>query len=204
MSSFVNADKIKEAIKKQASPVSPPSEQPENKNNAKDPDSFVDAQLPKEVSTTFGLMPYSTFKTRFSSVFEQVIEKSHLVFNSVSMEFKVGAMHIKLRTLSSLEKRALTIFAPDPKLEYAAFTARWIDKSMYTLVLCCAEIDGKPLPPITVTRDNLLTWFESEAVKKTLNFFDSLDDEFIQLLSTLQADLELAKRFALIENLKNL
>lgn len=165
-------------------------------------DKAVSAQLPEKVPTVSGSITYEAFKSMFSDVYEQVSDKTHLLSGRVSHTFSISGMQITMRSLKQRERAALIPFLNSGKDEIE--TAK--DEARYRsclLAVSCVQIGEVRFPDVKLTPDDLDNWLKNEAVKQALDFLLDMDESFFTLLFSLFVDLNTAKHYALVENLKN-
>lgn len=165
-------------------------------------DRAVSSQLPKEVPTVNGMLPYETFKATFSDVYEQVSDKSHLLTGRVSHTFKISGMPVTLRSLKNKERSALIPFLGTGKSELEAAKSEATYRA-YMLAVSCVRIGDVNFPDIKLTPDNLDSWLQNDQVKQAIDFLTDLDESVFSIVFSLFVDLNTAKHYALVENLKN-
>lgn len=168
-----------------------------------DLDKAVTAQLPEEVVTAAGTLPYATFKSRFEDIYEQVADKSHLLNGRVTHTFTISGMSITMRSLKNRERSALL-----PLLNPGQTDADTAKNDMayraYILTLAISRIGEVSFPDLKLTPDTLNTWMANEQIKQAVEFLCDMDESFFTILFALFMDLNTAKHYALVENLKNL
>ncbi len=167
-------------------------------------DKAVTDQLPKEVPTLLGMLPYATFKELFKNVYDQVSDKTHLLSGRVTHTFRLGKMEVTLRSIKNKERIALAPLLSDPKItdQGKAMVDEHTYKT-YLLLLSLVKIDTVPFPDVELTPERFSAWKEHEHIVGAINFIGNLDESLFFTLCGLVTDLSTAKHFALVENLRN-
>jgi len=159
----------------------------------------VNKQLPETVPTIYGELSYSDFKTRFSKIYDQVQDKTHLLTGKVTCVFSIGNMSVTMRSLKTRERLALAPLAGSVDGTGAA-DPRY---RTYVLTLAIEKLDTRSFPSVKLTPDTLSTWEQDEQVKAAIDIVENLDESLFLFLFGLFNDLNVAKNLALVENLKN-
>lgn len=168
-----------------------------------DLDKAVTSQLPEEVHTAAGTIPYTAFTSRFADVYAQVADKSHLMTGRVTHTYTLSGMAITMRSLKNRERSALL-----PLLNPGTNDAETAKNDMmyrtYILALAIQKMGEVTFPDLKLTPDTLETWLGSAQIKQAVDLLSDMDESFFTILFALFMDLNTAKHYALVENLKNL
>jgi hypothetical protein len=165
-------------------------------------DKAITSQLPEEVLTAAGPLSYNAFKARFEDVYAQVSDKSHLMTGRVTHTYTLSGMSITMRSLRNRERAALLPLL-NPGSNDAETAKNDVKYRTYLLTLAVARIGDVNFPDLKLTPDTLEAWLSNEKIKQAEEFLSDMDESFFTVLFALFMDLNTAKHYALIENLKN-
>jgi hypothetical protein len=165
----------------------------------------INDALPKEVATGFGIIKYGEFKERFSEIYEQVRDKDHLINGRIVYAGTIAGIPVKMHNLRAGERRALLPIMPNPQME--DLVQYNLDDLTYRLHVLAVALDG--VADISFTHVSAVKgvpideWTETSSVVQAIDALEGLDEYFLTMLYQLFIDINNAKQYALIENLKN-
>jgi hypothetical protein len=201
--SFISEAKVKEAIQagKAAEEEKPPSQEedaPEEEEK--------DENIPEKVNSALGFIPYKTFKKVYKEVWEQVKSKQHLAQGyCLYTEEMAGGVEVTMRTFRTGEMKILRRLAPaaNPDTDFQKYLDEDMEHRSFQIILGLVRFDGQDLPEIPLPTGDIGKWRKSDEVQARLRWVDDLPEEMTALLGSVLADVTIAYRYALRENLKN-
>lgn len=179
----------------------------------------VDSKLPKEVmSHALGqVVSYAEFKRIYAEVWRQIEDKDHLLTSRVVYHGRVGSIPVTIQSLKRREEKALTFYEPCPvgymKLDQATSTrtevtpqirmdqqVEFMTRRMVVQVICLGDAT---FADVLLTPDTRKEWAADAHVQQSLDYLYDIDTTTFEHLVGLVSDLDQAKYFALVENMKN-
>lgn len=170
----------------------------------------IDSKLPETVgSGIYGEIPYAEFKRLYESVWDQIAEKDHLLTGRITFDFEVGSIGITIQSLTRREAQALTVYEANP-VGFADTTPRsrasqlmeYATRRMIVQVVSVGEArnfgSGKDLTP-----DGREDWEKDESVRQAYDYLMDLDPTIFEHFIAVANDIDQAKYFALVENMKD-
>jgi len=163
--------------------------------------------VPKRIgSGVYGFMPFEAFKRRYASVWEQVASKDHLMTGRFSYETTLLGRPLKLRSMTRREEKALSCWLPSPLASGA--TAAEIEEAQteyvtLRLVLQVERIGDVRGPAVRLTPETRDAWRKDPVVTQMLDYIYDLDTAVSAQLVALLNDFDVARQYALLENLRN-
>lgn len=159
-------------------------------------DEAIKAALPEEVVSAVGRLPYSKFKERYRSVYDQVFSKEYLLTGRVTHDQPLAGTTFTLRSLKSRERNALAALQTQSDFVSSQYTRA-------ALAAGLAAIGDKEYPAVKLEVGGYDAWAANPAVKALLEWIDEADETLVDYLMGVHMDISLAKTFALREDLKN-
>lgn len=190
-------------------------------NRKKEQEAQVESQLPAKVqSGLLGTVPFSQFKEHYKDIWEQIQDKDHLLTQRVVHESKMAQIPVKIQSLKRREEQALVSLEPTPvgyprrvmgadgKYEMVETTPQdrvnqQLSYMTYRMVVQIVHLGGATFPSLKLTPDTQADWLEDTAVQQAYEYLMDLDPVMFQYLISLVEDVDNAKHFALVENMKN-
>lgn len=168
-------------------------------------DKKIDDLLPKEINSALGTVSFETFKEMYKEVWEQVESKEHLAKGFCTHTREIAkSLSVTFRTLRARETQIVNQFAPDPQQrEFGKFVDSDSEYRKIQLAIGIREFDGRENPPIELPKDDFEAWKKSQSVVERFRWVDGLGEELVAVMSGILADVTIAYRLALRENLKN-
>lgn len=171
----------------------------------------IDSLLPKFVFSAFSdteEMAFDLFKDIYSTVWDQVKDKTHLARGYVDFSIVVHGAPITVRTFKSGESRALQLLVPPPDMgrtDYGAYLAAETQYRNARLILGLMEYDGTRLGDTgqELVKLGAKAWLKDEIVEGRLKVIDSMPEIMVEAISGILSDVTWAYRYATRENLKN-
>lgn len=191
-----------EALKK----VQDQAEKTEETKETSARESEINARLPELVfSDIYGKIPYKEFKAKYENIWEQVSNKDHLITQRIKHRAKLGSTHVLVQSLTKREQKALTFFEPPPADDgdHTVIRDKQMEYSILRLILQVEQIGSIEFPAIRLTPETREKWRSDAAVKQQYDYLLDLDPIYFSHLLGILNDVDQAKYFALIENLKN-
>jgi len=191
-----------EALKKAQEQPEPEAESKEEKARIAE----VDSRLPEIVFSDFyGKLPYADFKAKYAHIWEQVNNKDNLLTQRIKHTVKFGPTTVSVQSLTKREQKALTFFEPAAATEGSAANTRdqQMEYSILRLILQVQQIGTTSFPDIRLTPETREKWRNDPAIKQQYDYLLDLDPIYFSQLLAILTDVDQAKYFALIENLKN-
>jgi hypothetical protein len=168
-------------------------------------DRKIDELLPKEVNSALGMVSFAQFKDMYKEIWEQVESKEHLSKGFCTHTRDIAKnLPVTFRTLRTNETEIVNQFAPDPNDQN--FSHYMSTDSMYRkiqLAIGIKEFDGRESRTLELPDDDFDKWKKSTVVVERFNWVDGLPEELTAIMSAILADVTIAYRLALRENLKN-
>jgi len=166
----------------------------------------IDSKLPTNViSDVHGKLTYAEFKARYQPVWDQIATKEYLT-QRIRYTTKLGAASIVIRSLTKREQKALTFFEPstsgNPE-DQSKFRDQQMEYSVLRLVVQLESLGTLNFPDLKLTPETRDAWRSDSSIKQQYEYLMDMDPMYISHLLGLVNDLDQAKYFALIENLKN-
>lgn len=204
--SFISEDKVKEMIGGE----NPKTEKPPSDEEAKEPEESEEGapenDVPERINSALGVVSYKTFKRRYKEVWDQVEDKRHLAqgFCLYSTAIAEG-IDVTLRSFRTREMKVLRRLAPtaNPDTDLQRYLEQDFEHRSFQIILGLVRFEGVDLPEIPLPESDIETWKKSEEVQSRLRWVDDLPEMVTELLGGVLADVTIAYRYALRENLKN-
>lgn len=166
----------------------------------------IDSKLPATViSDVHGKLTYAEFKARYEPVWDQISTKEYLT-QRIRYTTKLGSAAIILRSLTKREQKALTFFEPiagTAAEDQPKFREQQMEYSVLRLVVQLERLGDLHFPDLKLTPETRETWRADSSIKQQYEYLMDMDPMYISHLLGMVNDLDQAKYFALIENLKN-
>lgn len=170
-------------------------------------DEKIDAKLPKQVQCVAGVVSYDEFKQLYKSIWEQIEEKDHLLTGRITFDTKIGKTEIRLQSLKRREEQALTAYEPTPigfkDTSPQDRAAQQIGFQSRRMVIQIVNLGEATFPDFKLTPETRSDWESDEAVIQAMDYLLDMDPTLFEHLVTLIGDMDQAKYFALVENMKN-
>ncbi len=207
MGSFTSPDTIAKSIKETSKPEA--EQAAESKTPTYLP-AFID-------SGVYGRMPYAEFKRVYQTIWDQVRTKEYLLSGRVTYVADIAGNRFTLRSLKRREEQALALWEPSavpenadqkPDEMHAAHGRRvaiQVRNASRQLVVQLSgnNIQGLRIEVPDLTPETAAAWLDNDAVKQSLAVLDALDNQIATSLLDLIYDMNVARRQALLENLRN-
>ena len=171
-------------------------------------DKEIDAKLPTEVlSELLGKVSYAGFKKTYGEVWRQVAEKRHLMSGRIVYTTTLGGAPLVVRALTQREQQALTAYHPTPVGMGSAtaqeHAAKSLEYNTRRIVVQLVSAGDMRFPDYKLSAETREAWEQDAAVRAAYDVVMDWDPMTINHLLGLFADLDQAKYFALVENLRN-
>lgn len=208
MGSFTSPDTIAKSIKENGKTE---TEQTAEKTAPTYLPAFID-------SGVYGRMPYAEFKRVYQTIWDQVRAKEYLLSGRVTYVADIAGNQVTLRSLRRREEQALALWEPSavpenseqrtPDEMHAAHGRRVAIQVRNASRQLVMQLSGNDIQGIRIEVPDLLPedadkWLAHEAVKQSLAVLDALDNQIATSLLDIIYDMNVARRFALLENLRN-
>jgi len=166
----------------------------------------INAKLPETVnSDIYGTLKYADFKQRYAAIWDQVSSKEYLT-QRVRHSVKFGATLVSVRGLTKREQKALTLFEPVNTLlseDQNKFREQQMEYVVLRLIVQLEQLGDVAFPDLKLTPESRESWRSDTSVKQRYEYLLDMDPIYISQLLGLVNDMDQAKYFALLENLKN-
>jgi len=166
----------------------------------------INAKLPETVnSDIYGTLKYADFKERYAAIWDQVSSKEYLT-QRVRHSVKFGATLVSVRGLTKREQKALTLFEPVNTLlseDQNKFREQQMEYVVLRLIVQLEQLGDVAFPDLKLTPESRESWRSDTSVKQRYEYLLDMDPMYISQLLGLVNDMDQAKYFALLENLKN-
>jgi len=168
-------------------------------------DKEIDKLLPAKITSSIGPMAFDSFKKWYSSIWDQVVSKEHLARGFCTMTRDISGISVVFRTFRSKEMRIINSFSPvsNPDSNFGKYLEEDAAYRAIQIVFGITEFDGKTVPQIGFPTGDLQAWREGADLKARLDWVDTLPEEMVSVMNAILADVTIAYRLALRENLKN-
>lgn len=168
----------------------------------------IEAKLPPMIaSDLLGEVSYSVFKRAYQSVWTQIAEKRHLTAGRIMFETQLAGAPLVVRSITQREQRALAYYQPAPPGMDGATsqerTARILESNVRRLVVQVSAINGMTFPAFKLSENTREAWEQDKGVQQAYDVVQDWDPMVINHLLALINDLDQAKYYALVENLRN-
>ena len=164
----------------------------------------IKSQIPEVVqSGVLGRVSYSVFKRRYSSVYDQVRDKDHLLSGQVRFTGDVSGIPIVLRSLRQRDRRALAPLSRDPRIDQGEFMAQDFRYRLRMVVMSVDKIGDANFPDPPTKGQSIADWEKIETVQQALDYAEDWDETLFTIVLNTVGDMELAKHFALLEDVVN-
>lgn len=161
-------------------------------------------KLPEEVtSDIFGKLSYSEFKAQYKSIWDQVIDKDHLITGRIQYTTKILKTELVVQSMSRREQTAIALF--DPLFGISSTQSNEVKRDLgaYRVVIQIVRLGDTIFQKVPLTSDNRTTWAADPLVKQQYDYILDMDPIFFNYILSVLNDLDQAKQLALLENLKN-
>lgn len=168
----------------------------------------INRLLPDRVASSMGEMSFSTFKSVYKDIWEQVENKDHLARGFCTFERELApGLKVGLRTFRSGELRQIRRFtsATLPTQDFHKYLDEEYRYRTARLIVGVTSYAGNEMPavPLEFPEGSVEKWLAMNDVKTRAAWLDALPDEIVEAMSGTLSDVALAYRLALTENLKN-
>lgn len=154
--------------------------------------------LPEKVRSIIGEIPYELFKSRYESVFEDILNGEHLVSGYVLFSLQIGKIAVSVRGLTKKEAAFCASFYSMENDDQFAAAMGLDEASRYRLALSVRSVNSMTFPVLPAVGSD---WMNDDTVKQVLDTIDGWDETFTMTLVNLLGDIEEAKRLAIQESL---
>lgn len=184
----------------------------------------IDSKLPKTVlSNALGdTIPYAEFKRLYAEVWQQIEDKDHLLTNRVEYRGRIGSIPVVIQSLKRREEKALTFYEPSPvgymrpnpmagvadepaRIEVTPQirAEQQVEFMTRRMVVQLVRLGDATFADVALTPETRDKWAADEHVKQSIDYLYDIDPTLFEHLVGLVTDLDKAKYFALVENMKN-
>lgn len=161
-------------------------------------------KLPEDVtSDIFGKLSYNEFKAQYKSIWDQVIDKDHLITGRIQYTTKILKTELVVQSMSRREQTAIALF--DPLFGISSTQSNEVKRDLgaYRVVIQIVRLGDTVFQKVPLTSDNRTTWAADPLVKQQYDYILDMDPIFFNYILSVLNDLDQAKQLALLENLKN-
>lgn len=168
----------------------------------------VESKLPENVrSEVLGIVSYAEFKKTYQSIWDQVIDKSHLIFGRIKFETKLAGNQLVVQSMTQREQKALAFYEPSPigfkEVTPQIRAEQIIDYNVKRIVTQVTVIGDMRFALSKLTPDTRDKWVTDAATVAAMDVVLDMDPMIVNHIIGLFNDLDSAKYYALVENLRN-
>jgi hypothetical protein len=210
-STIVGDIEARRETERSADPDDPKKSKEESENTEESSDESdmaqkaIDDALPETVLTCYGEVKYAAFKKMFSSIYDQVRDKDHLINGRIVYEDSLAGIDIRMHNLRAGERRSLLPMMANPQLEdLVQYNEDDLTYRLLVLVVALEAIEDLRFDRVpSIKGVSVDEWQKDPAVIQAIEALEDLDESLLTMLYQLFMDINNAKQYALVENLKN-
>lgn len=154
--------------------------------------------IPETVPCVYGELEYEKFKSKYSDVYSQVSNASHLLTGRVTVEVQLAGLTVKVQSLRPTEQSLLMGMFPTD-LESGQAATQLGTYEMYKVAAALVSAGGTTYPALT-TRVGTTSEEFVESLKDTVEAVNSMDPTLVSFISNVYEDMGRAKQLAFVEN----
>ncbi len=161
--------------------------------------SIEQGQLPANVDSAVGPLPYKEFRSMHADVYEHIDSGNYLLMPKSIFTKKLGKLSIGLRPLTQLELTFLG--AHSAGLDGPELAESLLRANLGRLALALDNLNGSKLA--AMPSPETPEWWEHSAVVERLATLNGMDNSLVDTLLSLSHDIATAKFLAIREALLN-